>query len=423
MEITSQSHADRHELQLQGRLDANWADHLAQAIEVAIRAGHHQLDLDFAQVNYVSSAGIRVLLKYYKQLKTARGTLRVVRPAEAVLAVLQLSGIAGLLVPAAEPTPAPPATVTTGGERAARRWEQNGVEFEAHELTPGSVLEGAWLGQPTAFAAGQLSAGQSQCVRCDADLLAVGLGAFGGGPAETQTRFGESLAVAGAAVALPTDGSSVPDYQVTEGQLVPELHLLYGCTVRGKFSRLLRFEAGRSPRGVVSLADLVEVALGNLQTGAGVFAILAESTGIVGAALQQSPVLAAGQAPLAFPGVRDWLTFTTERTDERNVILIVGVAERSPGPASAAFLRPVGPGTSAAGHFHAAVFPYRPLPKGRLELAETVAQQLGTESARTVLHLLADEREFEGVGQTDLMRGACWIGPVRLAARPPEDAA
>ena len=418
MEITVQSHADRHELQLQGRLDANWADHLGQAIESAIRAGHHQVDLDFAQINYISSAGIRVLLKYYKQLKTARGLLRVLRPAEAVLAVLQLSGIAELLVPAA--AAAPQSTGTTAGDQAARSWDQAGVDFEAHELAPGCELAGAWFGQPEAFATGQLSAAQSQRVRCTADVLAVGLGAFGADQAEAKTRFGESLAVAGAAVALPTDGSSVPDYQVTEGQLVPELHLLYGLTVRGKFSRLLRFEAGRSPRGVVSLAALVESALDNLQSPAAGFAILAESTGIVGATLQQSPALAAGQSPLAFPGVRDWLTFTTERTDERNVVLIVGVAERSPEPEHSSFLRPVGPGTKAAGHFHAAVFPYRPLPKGRLDLAEAVAQQLGTESAQTVLHLLADEREFEGVGQTDLMRGACWIGPLRPADRQPE---
>jgi hypothetical protein len=45
-----------------------------------------------------------------------------------------------------------------------------------------------------------------------------------------------------------------------------------------------------------------------------------------------------------------------------------------------------------------------------LELQETVTQVIGTETAQTVMHLLADEREFEGVGQTDLMRGACWMG-------------
>ena len=64
------------------------------------------------------------------------------------------------------------------------------------------------------------------------------------------------------------------------------------------------------------------------------------------------------------------------------------------------------------------MFPYRPLPKGNLNLKESVAGLLATESAQTVLHLLADEREFEGVGQTDLMRGACWAGPLRLRDRP-----
>ena len=419
MEITSQSHADRHELQLQGRLDANWAEHVGQAIESAIRAGYHQLDLDFAKVDYVSSAGIRVLLKYYKQLKAARGTLRVLRPTAAVLDVFQLSGIAALLVPADAPA-ATPSTAPAGGAVAAPHWERDGVEFESHELAPGSVLEGAWLGSAAAFATGQLSAAQSQRVTCAPTVLAVGLGAFGSSPTDTQPRFGESLAVAGTAVTLPTDGSSVPDYQVTEGQLVPELHLLYGLTARGNFSRLLRFEAGRSQRGVVNLANLVDSALENFQVSSAGFAILAESAGLVGATLHQSPTLAAGQSPLAFPGVRDWLTFTTERTDERNVILIVGVADRSPAPEAAAFLRPVGSGTAAVGHFHAVVFPYRPLPKGQLELAETVAQQLGMGSAQTVLHLLADEREFEGLGQTDLMRGACWISPLRWTSRPPE---
>src|SRR6059036_843033 len=141
---------------------------------------------------------------------------------------------------------------------------------------------------------------------------------------------------------------------------------------------------------------------------------------MVGATLRRSPVLANGQPPLDFPAVRDWLSFTTERTDERNLALVVGFAEREPRPGSAAFLRPIGPGTKAQGHFHAAVFPYRPLPKGNVNLRETITSLLGTESARTVMHLLSDEREFEGVGQTELMRGACWAGPLRILGRAPQ---
>ena len=80
MVITPQSQGDSCVLKLQGRLDANWADLVGKAIETAIRAGHHEVDLDFAEVGYISSAGLRILLKYYKQLKAARGALRVVHP-------------------------------------------------------------------------------------------------------------------------------------------------------------------------------------------------------------------------------------------------------------------------------------------------------------------------------------------------------
>ena len=411
MEITQQPRDGRLELQLKGRLDANWADRVGSAIESAIRAGQHHIDLDLAQVDYLSSAGIRVLVKYYKQLTTAHGTLRVVRPTEAVLSVLQLSGIAGLLAAAAETPPRAesPAQIS--------RWERNGVAFEAHDQQPGRVLDGRLHGRPEKFAAGQLSAVESSRVRFDAEVFGLGLGAFGSGPEDARGRYGEFLAVAGAAVAQPTDGSSVPDFQIIEGQFVPEVSLLYGLTASGGFARLLRFEAAQSGRQVIALAELVEAALENLQTPAAGFAILAESASVVGATLRQSPALAAGQSPWTFPGVRDWLSFTTERTDERDVALILGFAMGEPAGEATQFFRKIGPGTTAQGHFHAAVFPYRPLPKGNLNLKESVAGLLATESAQTVLHLLADEREFEGVGQTDLMRGACWVGPLRLRDR------
>jgi anti-anti-sigma factor len=420
MVITPQSQDDTYELKLQGRLDANWADLVAKAIETAIRAGHHEVDLDFAEVSYISSAGIRILLKYYRQLKAARGALRIVRPTEAVLNVIRLSGLMEILL---GPTDQPPATVSASlltpnaGQAEPRRCQREGIEFESHELSSVITLEGHILGRPETFANGQLSAAESQRVHCTRDTLAVGLGGFGLRPMDIQSRLGESMAVAGVAITLPTDGSSVPDYQLTENELVPDLHLVYGLVAKGTFSRLIRFEAGRSQRGVLGLGDLVESVLQELQsTGAGL-AIVAESASVVGAMLKRSPALASGTSLLAFPTVRDWLSFTSERADERNLVLIAGVAERAPQPDAALCLRPIGPGTQAQGHFHAAVFAYRPLPKGRLDLQETVSSVLGTESAQAVMHLLADERQFEGLGQTDLMRGACWAGPLRLQGR------
>jgi anti-anti-sigma factor len=425
MEITQHPREGRLELQLKGRLDANWSDHVGNTIESAIRAGNHNIELDLAQVDYVSSAGIRMLVKHFKRLKTARGTLRIVRTTDAVLSVLQLSGLDAMLVaPQANVAEAvekttEPQKVEKAVEVEPRRWELKGVVFESYDQQAGAVLDCKLHGQPEQFATGQLSAEQSIRVRFDSDLFGLGLGAFGSGGRDAQGRFGEILGVGGTAVAQPTDGSSMADFQISESQFVPEVNLLYGLTARGRFARLLRFEAGQSERRVIALSDLIEAALKNLETISAGFVILAESACVVGASLRQSPALAAGKSPWNFPGVRDWLSFTTERADERNVILVVGFAEREPAADRAPFLRRIGPGTLAQGHFHAAVFPYRPLPKGNVNLQESVFNLLSTESAQTVLHLLADEREFEGVGQTDLMRGACWIAPLKSSEPAP----
>ena len=436
MEITTHIHEERCVLELNGRLDANWSEHVGQAIETAIRSGQHHLDLDFGKIHYVSSAGLRILIKYFKQLKSARGSLRIVRPTADALEILNLSGMSSLLVHHPSPTPAPPtspaaspaaasatspatAPATAPAPAPPREWEHEGVAMAAYELDPQARLTLELLGHPENFGQGSLQAAESTVVRCASDVIAVGLGAFGRHADDTRTRFGESLAVAGTALSMPTDGSSLPDYQVTEASLVPELSLLYGLVAQGAFRHLLRFEAAASPRGTLGLSSLLNAALETTATGAAGFVILAESAGLVGATLRQSPALAGGRSPWEFPAIRDWLSFTTERTDERSVILITGFAVRTPSPATAPFLRPLGSTASPLpAHCHAAVFPYRPLPKGRLDLMESVTSLLGTDSAQTVLHLMSDDRPFEGLGETDLMRGACWVGPLDDPSTP-----
>jgi anti-anti-sigma factor len=411
MEIISTTREGRHVLELMGRFDANWAEHVADAIESAIRAGQHYIDIDMHGVDYISSMGTGILTKYYKQLKAVGGLLRVVDPHPNVLGVLKIARLADMLV-ASEESPRSP-----GSDAQTRRWERDGVAFESHARPDGGNLVGRLQGHPEKFATGQLSADECCRMRFGADVFGLGLGSFGSDSADSSERIGEFLTAGGAAITQPTDGSSVPDFQVIEGKLVPEMHVLYGLTATGPFSQLLRFEAGASERGVIALAALVEAALEDLQTPAAGFVIVAETTALVGATLRRSPALANGQSPWIFPAVRDWLSFTSEPSNEPSLALIVGFADREAPPESAPFLHRIGPGTNAQGHFHAAVVPYRPLPKVNVDLEGTVTSLLETQSARTVMHLLADDREFEGVGQTELMRGACWVGPLRILER------
>jgi hypothetical protein len=93
------------------------------------------------------------------------------------------------------------------------------------------------------------------------------------------------------------------------------------------------------------------------------------------------------------------------------VALAVGVAARAPS-ALDPFLRPLALGSPLSAHLHAATFPYRPLRKGRIDLRESVQMLFESESVQSLLHLLNDDREIVGGGESAFVRGACWVGPL-----------
>jgi len=115
-------------------------------------------------------------------------------------------------------------------------------------------------------------------------------------------------------------------------------------------------------------------------------------------------------APFKYPGVRSWLSFSTERLYARSLALISGVAASSECVPLASLLRPLKTGTGPKGHFHAAAFSYRPLQKGSIDLKTTVTTLFETETLQGVLHLLTDDRLAAGPQQSEFVRGACWIG-------------
>jgi hypothetical protein len=64
------------------------------------------------------------------------------------------------------------------------------------------------------------------------------------------------------------------------------------------------------------------------------------------------------------------------------------------------------------GHFHAAVTAFRSLPRGRVEMADVLAQAFQPRSVVSVVHLLRDDRPIEGGGESEFLRGACWVFPI-----------
>jgi anti-anti-sigma factor len=399
MEITKKSLAGTVELRVDGRLDAHWADHLTRAIEEILHGGAHHLRVDMSGVSYMSSAGVRVLLRFRKQAQQLSGSFVVVQPSVAVRTVLEMAGLVVLFGEEAPRAAAP-------GE--SRQFEIEGIRFESFDLERRAAMRCRMLGDPIKLQ--RTGYGPEDCrpIETGASTMVMGLGAFGRDYHECRGRFGELLAAGGVAAYLPTDGTNHPDYLLSAGAFVPTPQLLYGLACEGSFERLLRFDAGVGGTPA-SLGSVVRGCLDRQDAEIVGIVIVTESAGLIGAKLRKSPD--ADPLRCDLPAVREWLSFSPERVHGHGVALLVGVVATSR-CALDPFLRPLEAERPLTAHFHAAAFPYRPLQKGPIDLRESVGALFEAETVQSVLHLLNDDRRIVGGGQSALVRGACWVSPV-----------
>ena len=83
-------------IEIAGRLDTNTAPTLEKAINENIDDTKN-LVLDFKDIEYISSAGLRVLLGAQKKMQQI-DSMKLINVGEAVMEVLEMTGFADILV-------------------------------------------------------------------------------------------------------------------------------------------------------------------------------------------------------------------------------------------------------------------------------------------------------------------------------------
>ena len=78
-----------------GMLDTETAPELEAVIDSEL-GGVHDLTLDFEALEYVSSAGLRVILKAQKMMNAA-GKMKVVHVNKSIMEIFEITGFAGIL--------------------------------------------------------------------------------------------------------------------------------------------------------------------------------------------------------------------------------------------------------------------------------------------------------------------------------------
>ena len=96
MTIEIKKNAEEAIIELVGRLDTTTAPALDKTISEDIE-GIKNLVLDFSGLEYISSAGLRVLLSAQKKMQKI-GSMKVVNVCENVMEVFEMTGFADILV-------------------------------------------------------------------------------------------------------------------------------------------------------------------------------------------------------------------------------------------------------------------------------------------------------------------------------------
>ena len=98
MDIRKQITGDTHELLVAGRVDGEGANQLELEILAAIRANAQSIYVNLSQATFLCSAGLRVFLQYWRQMKNNKRLLLVTRPSPEVDEVLETTGFKAQLV-------------------------------------------------------------------------------------------------------------------------------------------------------------------------------------------------------------------------------------------------------------------------------------------------------------------------------------
>lgn len=98
MDIRKTVSGTTHELLVVGRIDGAGANQLEEEILASMRSGAQNIYVNLSQTTFLCSAGLRVFLQYWRQMKQKQGLLQATRPTPEVDAVLGTSGFREMLV-------------------------------------------------------------------------------------------------------------------------------------------------------------------------------------------------------------------------------------------------------------------------------------------------------------------------------------
>jgi len=383
-------------LVLKGRIDALSSPDIEKEFNALILSGERLIVSDLSEVNYISSAGLRVFLGIQKQLKKAGGQIVLFRPIKSVLDVFRISGLADMLriVSTMEEIGESVCSEAASPEVVSKEVDGIVIEYIKLAADKGSLFI---AGSQDNLACAAYTENDVITVKPADMQFGAGLGTFGDKYKDYNNLFGESMVINGNFFFYPAVKRPVADFMINSDVDAKFTYkFLHGFGFNGPYQNILSFNG---KEGFVELGALVNAIFDITNANILGIALLAESKGLLGMHLKKVPIIEQKPDngkdifdPSNFP---EWIDFPTEPGDVNHIIAGTGIAVRDKSLMSPEKRTVISEGSFF--HIHAGIFEKGPLSKQLNDFEKELRRILTELRISKVQHILGKSRFSSGM--------------------------
>ena len=326
-------------IRLSGRLDATCAEEVREKFNMQLNLGHNRLVLDMEEVDYLSSAGIRVLLTLWKRIDKLKGKVKLACVQSYPLSVLKISGFLTIF-----------SMYKTIREAIESFTKTNGPKEEISQVvetfqTPEAVFKFIKHNDKSSRIRVTGNNLDFLYARCSRDSIvsesisnikySLGIGAMGEKEDDYFNRLGELMFVGGTVVWVPTDGHNIPDFLIPMGEVEEvKVHTTFNIVLDGTFNEIVRFEASDLKKGIslkTLYHELFKLSRSRIPEFRGLLGLVmrADVEAIFGVGIKQAPIIENTpknrESITHRANIKDWLNFQIEPEYENTSALVVGI--------------------------------------------------------------------------------------------------
>ncbi len=384
-------------LTISGRIDSMTSPDVQRRIDGLVLDGKRLLVVDLEETNFISSAGLRVLLSAQKDLRKVGGEMVLYRIAASVLPVFVTSGLDKLFRII---TTEQELNASTGSGRDSSDMTvttDDGIVFRYRD-TPVERGSLSIIGSQEKLAGASYGPDDVVTVAQEALRFGTGLATVGDRYEEYRHLFGEALFINRHFYFYPAVKRPAVDFMLYSGtDAGTQCRFLHGFGFDGAFRYLAAFETNGS---FVCLERLVKWVM-SLPSTAPVLGLilLAESKGVMGMNLKQVPFHenrpADDKEIFDAAHFASWVNFPVDPADVNHIVAAAGIVCPDKDVCSAAARKLFS--SDAVIHLHAGIFEKGPISKNLDDFDKELARVLTELDLTRVQHLLGRSRFSNGM--------------------------